>query len=401
MSLRFLILILLGLSVAACGGGDGDANHPHDPGGDDDDIVDENGLIRLERVLPGLGFTQPLLFLQHPDLDNIFYVLQQNGVIWRTDVAAGNRTELVDLRDHYDVSTCGECGLLGMAFHPDFIANGFIYLSFMEGPDNDLTSYVARFHSTDGGETLEGTPDLVRLDILSVEQPFTNHNGGHIAFGQDGFLYAGLGDGGSANDPEGNGQDLNTVLGKMLRLVADGTGDDGNAAPDNILAGGADDRIYAYGLRNPWRWSFDSLTGELWLGDVGQNAYEEVNIIENGGNYGWRCREGFQPTPGINCSPNSAATDPVAVYGHNLGSSITGGYVYRGTDLGEDYQGAYIFGDYISGRIWGLFPQGPEYDRDELLDSSINISSFGEDRNGELYVIDHGGRIYRIFGNED
>jgi glucose/arabinose dehydrogenase len=397
MSLRFLILILLSLGIAACGGGSGGGNNGGDDGG-----VDEDPLIRLERILPNPSFLQPLLILQHPDDDDIFYVVQKNGVIWRTDVDTGTRAEMIDLRDHYDVSTCGECGLLGMAFHPDFAGNGFIYLSFMEGPDDYLTSYVARFRSADNGESLEGAP-LERLDIFSVEQPFTNHNGGHIAFDADGLLYLGLGDGGSSNDPQANGQDLSTVLGKMLRLVADGTSADGDPAPGNILAAEGDPRIFAYGLRNPWRFSFDRQTGDLWLGDVGQNAYEEVDIVVNGGNYGWRCREGLHATPGIgSCTPaGGSAIDPVAEYGHNEGQSITGGYVYRGTGLGDDYQGVYIFGDYVSGRIWGLFPEGPGYDRVELLKSNINISSFGEDRDGELYVVDYGGRIYRIFENED
>jgi glucose/arabinose dehydrogenase len=372
--------------------------HDDDNNGGGDD-ADNDALIRLERVLPNLGFSQPLLFLQHPEMDNIFYVVQQNGIIWRTDITTGNRTELVDLSEHTNLSTCGECGLLGMAFHPDFTSNGFIYLSFMEGSGNSLTSYVARFHSTDNGQSLEGAP-LERLDIFSVGQPFTNHNGGHIAFDAVGLLYLGLGDGGSANDPEANGQDINEVLGKMLRLNAA----DGSAAAGNIYAGQAgDDRIFAIGLRNPWRWSFDSVSGELWLGDVGQNAYEEVDIIENGGNYGWRCREGLHATPGIGpCAlTGGSAIDPVAEYSHNEGNSITGGYVYHGSDLDEDYQGVYFFGDFVSGRIWGLFPEGSGYDRVELLDSEVNISSFGQDRDGELYVVDHGGRIYRIFENED
>jgi glucose/arabinose dehydrogenase len=222
---------------------------------------------------------------------------------------------LVDLTDHYTLTTCNECGLLGMAFHPDFMANGYIYLSFTEGPDsNNMTSQVARFRSADRGQTLAGAPE--RLDILSVAQPFANHNGGHIAFGSDGFLYLGLGDGGSANDPQENGQDINTVLGKMLRMTADGTNADGTGAPDNIVATqGGDARIYAFGLRNPWRWSFDRQSGELWLGDVGQDAFEEVDVIVNGGNYGWRCREGLQPTPGIgNCTlTGGSAIDPVTV----------------------------------------------------------------------------------------
>jgi glucose/arabinose dehydrogenase len=388
---RLFIAVTLAMALTGCHDDDDNSND------DNGDIVDEDALIRLERVLPSLSFSQPVLFLQHPDEDDIFYVVQKNGVIWRTDIGAGTRDELVDMRDHTDLSTCGECGLLGMAFHPDFASNGFIYLSFMEGSDNNLTSFVARFHSADNGQSLEGTPDPVRLDIFSVEQPFTNHNGGHIAFDADGLLYLGLGDGGDANDPQANGQNINTELGKMLRMNPD----DGSAAPGNIYASQAgEDRIFAIGLRNPWRWSFDRQSGDLWLGDVGQGVYEEVDIIVNGGNYGWRCREGLHATSISGCSlTGGSAIDPVAEYGHNEGNSITGGYVYRGTELSGDYQGAYIFGDFGSGRIWGLFPQGPDYDRVELLESGLNISSFGEDSGGELYVVDYGGRIYRILEN--
>lgn len=389
---RLLIACLLVSVTVTCSDSDGNNNG------------NDRSEIRLEQVLAGMAFSKPLLFLQHPGENDIFYVVQQNGVIWRTDLDAETRTQFVNLTDFYNLTTCSECGLLGMAFHPDFAANGFIYLSFTEGPDNNnMTSRVARFRSADDGQTLEPDPanaaTLERTAIFSVAQPFSNHNGGHIAFGPDGFLYVGTGDGGSANDPEQNGQDIDTVLGKMLRL-----NDDGSAAPGNIVATqGGDDRIFAYGLRNPWRWSFDQQTGDLWAGDVGQNAFEEVDIIVNGGNYGWRCREGLQATPGIGActlTGGGSAIDPVAVYGRNEGISITGGYVYRGSELDDDFQGAYFFGDYGSGRIWGLFREGNSFERIELLDSSSNISSFGEDRNGELYVVDHRGGIYRIFAND-
>jgi glucose/arabinose dehydrogenase len=390
MNLRLLIIIFLCLVGFGCHNGGGDGMSRDD---------NEDALIRLERVLPNLSFASPVLFLQHPTLNDIFYVVEQGGMIWRTDIMAGTRAEFVDLNDYYNLSTCGECGLLGMAFHPDFDGNGYIYLSFMEGSGGGLTSYVARFHSGNNGASLDGAPE--RLNIFSVAQPYTNHNGGHIAFGQDNLLYLGLGDGGDANDPGHRAQDVDEVLGKMLRM-----NDDGSAADTNNYADlPGDDRIYAIGMRNPWRWSFDSLTGELWVGDVGQGAYEEVDIIENGGNYGWRCREGRHATPGIPtpCAlTGGSAINPVAEYGRNEGSSITGGYVYRGSDLSMDYDGAYIFGDYVSGRIWALFPDGNgDYDRRELLHSSYNISSFGQDRDGELYVIDYGGgRIYRIFEND-
>jgi glucose/arabinose dehydrogenase len=370
-----------------------------------DDDADNGGndvaaaRIRLQHILTGMTLTKPLLFLQHPVDGDIFYVVQQDGVIWRTDMAAGTRSELVNLADHYSLTNCGECGLLGMAFDPGFATNGFIYLSFTEGPDNDhMTSRVARFRSANNGQSLAmsgGAPE--RTEVFSVSQPFTNHNGGNIVFGPDSLLYLGLGDGGSANDPQQNGQNINTVLGKMLRLNPDGS-----AAAGNLVATqGGDARIFAYGLRNPWRWSFDRETGDLWVGDVGQDAFEEVDIVVNGGNYGWRCREGLQANPNIGaCSLNGPAIDPVAVYGRNEGQSVTGGYVYRGSAL-ADLRGVYVFGDYASGRIWGLTRRGGDYERVELLESHLNISSFSEDRDGELYVIDYNGGIYRIVSKDD
>ncbi|HEX5056979.1 MAG TPA: PQQ-dependent sugar dehydrogenase [Gammaproteobacteria bacterium] len=368
----------------------------HDDGDESND--DATAGIGLEQILAGMHFAHPLLFLQHPGDDNIFYVVQQNGVIWRADLAAGTRSELVKLADHYSLTDCGECGLLGMAFDPGFASNGFIYLSFTEGPDNDhMTSRVARFRSANNGQSLAmsgAAPE--RTEVFSVAQPFTNHNGGNIAFGPDGLLYLGLGDGGSGNDPHQNGQNINTVLGKMLRLNPDGSAAAGNL----IAAQGGDARIFAFGLRNPWRWSFDRETGDLWVGDVGQNTFEEIDLVVNGGNYGWRCREGLQATSGIGACTltGGPAIDPVTVIGRDEGQSITGGYVYRGSAL-ADLRGVYVFGDYASGRIWGLSRRGGDYERAELLKSGLNISSFGEDRNGEIYVIDHtGGGIYRIVG---
>ncbi len=414
---RLLIIALSALLITACGG-DGGRN-PGKFGGnsDDDDDIDNvmSGLdsrpsnttclatnynqpseIELTRIVPSLGFSRPILFLPHPADDDIFYVVQQRGVIWRVNVQAGTRTEFVDLEDYYNLDTCNECGLLGMTFDPDFNSNRTIYLSFNQTVSGQMRSFVARFTATDTNATALETASstLVRTNILNVAQPYENHNGGHIAFGPDGYLYIGLGDGGSANDPPQNGQDTGNLLGKMLRV--DG---DGNAAPDNPFVGQAgEDRIFAYGLRNPWRWSFDRETGDLWLGDVGQNDYEEVDIIVNGGNYGWRCREGLHDNPGVgSCTINGGShINPVAEYDHSEGVSITGGYVYRGASM-EDYAGVYFFGDYGSGRIWGLLPQDDgSYNRILLLDTSLNIASFGEDHDGALYVIDHDGGIYRI-----
>ncbi len=346
-------------------------------------------VISLSRVFPESNFAKPLWMAQQPGDNDTWYVLEQTGSIYRVDTRTTGKSLLLNLKQFYDISTCNECGLLGMAFHPDFNTNGFIYLSFTEGPDDSLISYVARFRSADGGLSFassSGVPE--RTDILKLAQPYSNHNGGHIAFGPDGFLYVGLGDGGWGDDPRNHGQDTSTLLGSMLRLR-----DDGSAAPGN-KAGGQPE-IYAFGLRNPWRWSFDRKTGALWAGDVGQNLYEEVDIVRNGLNYGWRCYEGFHRTKN-QCPELETHEPPVAEYGRTEGISITGGYVYRGQAM-PALEGAYIFGDYGSGRIWGLYPAADgSYERKLLLQSGRSISSFAEDHAGELYVIDHGGELFKI-----
>lgn len=350
---------------------------------------DPQAQISLLPVFPEMVFTRPIWMLQKPGNDSNWYVLEQPGSIYRIDARTQVKTLLLNLGQFYNISNCSECGLLGMAFHPDFAANGFIYLSFTEGSGDSLTSYIARFRSPDGGRSFAftgGVPE--RTNIFQVTQPYSNHNGGHIAFGPDGFLYFGLGDGGSANDPMNHGQNTSTLLGSMLRLR-----DDGSAAPGNKVNGRAE--IYAYGLRNPWRWSFDRDTGELWAGDVGQYLYEEVDIIRNGLNYGWRCHEGFHRTENA-CPEIAPAEPPVAEYGREEGISITGGYVYRGSTL-TALRGAYIFGDFGSGRIWGLYKKADgKYERTLLLASGLNISSFAEDQAGELYVVDYNGSLFRI-----
>ncbi|MGM8226933.1 PQQ-dependent sugar dehydrogenase [Cellvibrio sp. ARAG 10.3] len=352
----------------------------------------ESTAVQLQRVLPELTFSSPVFYLPHPTLNNIDYVVQQRGIIYRVDRNNGTRQQLVNLNDFYTLdNTCGECGLLGMAFDPDFADNGYIYLSFTQGLRNDdLTSFVARFVSNDNGTSLARTGNtLDRIDLISAAQPYDNHNGGHIAFGPDGYLYVGLGDGGSGNDPQNNAQNIDNLLGAMLRITATGAPAPGNNVP------GALPEIYAYGLRNPWRWSFDRETGALWLGDVGQSALEEINIIEAGGNYGWRCYEGDRRTNN-SCTTSGPYVAPVATYGRTEGVSVTGGYVYRGTALPALY-GAYIFGDFGSGRIWALFSDGNgNYQRELLLASGRSISSFAEGRDGELYVVDHSGGIYQI-----
>ena len=285
-----------------------------------------------------------------------------------------------------------------MAFHPDFARNGQVFLSYTGyGGATNLRSRIARYTSPDGGRTLDPASEVI---LLTVDQPYNNHNGGNIVFGPDGDLYIGFGDGGSGGDPQGNGQNKNALLGKMLRIdvnTTQGAQRYGIPADNPFARGGGRPEIYALGLRNPWRWSFDRATGELWAGDVGQTKLEEIDRIERGGNYGWNMKEGTQCyRPATGCS-SAGLIDPVVEYGRTEGTSVTGGYVYRGSAI-PSLVGAYIYGDYVSGRIWRITydPVTGRPSPQLLLDTSYNISSFGEGNDGELYVVSYGGRLYRF-----
>jgi glucose/arabinose dehydrogenase len=341
-----------------------------------------------------LRFEKPLAMVPAPNDAKAWYVVEQRGIVWRiAQTASGfRRTVFADLRDRVDDGP-NEAGLLGIALHPRFAENGRVYLSYT-ADGAPLISRIAEFVSRDGGLTLDAASERI---VLSLEQPYENHNGGNIVFGPDGYLYIGFGDGGSAGDPHGNGQNLDTLLGKLLRLDIDG--DTPYATPpDNPYAkAGGRPEIYASGLRNPWRFSFDRATGALWLADVGQNKWEEIDLIVRGGNYGWNRREGAHCFKSRTCS-SEGLIDPVVEYGHNEGCSVTGGHVYRGRSL-PALAGAYLYADYCSGKIWGLVPRsgGGYASPRTLLETAFRIASFGEDANGELYVLDHqGGRVYRL-----
>jgi glucose/arabinose dehydrogenase len=359
--------------------------------------------IQLQRVFQTVALTGPVAMLQVPGDNSRWFVLEKAGTVRVfPNTASPTATTFIDL----PVNSGGEGGLLGMAFDPNFAANGFVFLSFTE--NTPMVSVVARFAVSPGGATLDQSS---RLDIIRVNQPsFTNHKGGNIAFGSDGLLYLGLGDGGSGGDPDGHGQNTNDLLGDFVRLDVSNSsvatpyvipkGATGNPFQNNPIcpaAGGAQScpEIYASGFRNPWRWSFDSATGDLWVGDVGQNAFEEVDSVQRGGNYGWNCREGFAAFN--NCpTPASNFAEPVADYGRALGQSVTGGYVYRGAQL-SGLVGRYVFGDFETGTIWQLVPNGSGgFAREELLDTSFHISSFGQGNDGELYVVDYLGGPHKI-----
>ena len=329
--------------------------------------------------------------------DRLYVGLQEGRILaFSEDPAANQAKEFLDIRRRVE-DRGNEEGLLGLTFDPTFSENGYFYVYYTApGPRRSVISRFAADVSGPGGA--DPSSEIV---ILEVPQPFRNHNGGQIAFGLDGFLYVALGDGGSSGDPAGNGQNAATLLGSILRI--DVAGLDvavGYAVPrDNPFVGqgsGAREEIWAYGLRNPWRFSFDPLTGELWAADVGQNQFEEVDIIKPGRNYGWNVMEGrecFNPSTGCD---SAGLEPPVAVYGHDDGCSVTGGYVYRGTRLPSLY-GAYVYGDFCSGKIWALRYDGAQVtEQMEIVDTDLRISSFGLGRDGEIYVLSFDGKIYRF-----
>ncbi len=401
--------VFLALWLAACGGDQStdDEREPPGPSGlserpDNQQCLAtrfaQNSTVSLEPLVPEGTFTTPVGVVPHPSDEQLLYVLEQQGTIWKLDLSSASPSpeRFVDLRSYTDVdNSCFECGLFSLAFHPDFEQNGYIYVSMTEGGEalgTALDSYVARFRSEDGGQSLVETGDgqLERTDIYQVEQPANVHNNGRLAFGLDGYLYVSFGDGGSSGS---SAQDPSSPFGSLLRLT-----DEGEAAPGNQVDGGLAE-VFALGLRNPWQWSVDRETGDIWAGDVGQNRTEEINRIVNGGNYGWPCLEGDDPVH--SCTDNSGFEPPVWSYQRGDGRSVTGGYVYRGEQL-DDLYGVYLFSDFASGLLWGLFPT-PEGDleRRQLLDTGGSVVSFGEELNGEVLLVDYqGGQVSRLIAAE-
>ena len=347
--------------------------------------------LALERVFPKLDFRRPLALVQAPETPGRWYVVEQAGrVLTFADRENVERAAVaVDIRGRVDDGP-NEAGLLGLAFHPDYPRQSRVFLSYTRD-GSPLVSVISEFAVGPDGTSFDAGSERV---ILNLDQPYGNHNGGSIVFGPDGYLYIGFGDGGAGGDPRGNGQNTETLLGALLRLDVD-SGAPYAIPPDNPFAeGGGAPEIYAYGLRNPWRYSFDRATGALWLADVGQDKWEEIDIIQKGGNYGWNLREGAHRYARGQAS--GPLIDPVFDYGHDWGCSITGGYIYRGRAI-PPLDGVYVFGDYCSGRVWGLFDEDGGYVARRLLDSDINISSFGEGLDGELYVVDlSGGGLHRL-----
>ena len=358
------------------------------------------GGLTTERAFPNLSFQSPVWLQQSPSAgDDRWFVIEQRGVIktFANDEQAANTEDFLDIASR--VSSGGERGMLGMAFHPDWPASPEVYVSYTRN-QGGTESVISRFTSNDGGTTLDEASEEI---LLTLGQPFDNHNGGQISFGPDRYLYIGFGDGGSGGDPLGSGQDTSTLLGALLRIdVLGGTQPYGIPA-DNPFADGVGGReeIYAWGLRNPWRFSFDRETGELWLGDVGQGEWEEIDLIELGGNYGWDAKEGTRCYDTNPCD-QGPWIDPIVEYDHSNGNrSVTGGYVYRGSAI-ESLRGIYVFADYATGRVWGIFPneQTNQPEMRELMETGQPISSFGEGQNGELYIVHYNGVLARILASD-
>lgn len=353
--------------------------------------------VSLAPALGDVRFSQPTEMVEGPG--RRFYVLEQAGKVKVVARDGGEPTTAIDLTGR--VAAGAEAGLLGIAFDPKFADNGFVYLHFDENvdakPDVAYQSVLARFTSTDGGATFDVATERL---ILKVDHPYANHNGGRISFGPDGMLYWGLGDGGSAGDPRGYAQNKDVLLGKLLRIDIASSGSLPFVSPPSnpFVAGGGRPEIYAYGFRNPWKHSFDRLTGDLWVADVGQMRFEEVNRVVRGGNYGWNIREGRHCYEARECGTDGLI-DPVVEYPRSEGVSVTGGFVYRGTKIPE-LVGKYVYGDFGTGNIWSV--DGSGQPAGELLTTSnLKISTFGQDGDGELFVADYAtGAVQQLVRSE-
>jgi glucose/arabinose dehydrogenase len=356
--------------------------------------------VALTPVVSGLS--SPVQVANAGDGSNRLFVVEQSGTVRVIKNGALLPTPFISIADL--LSTGGERGLLGIAFHPSYKTNGRFFLYFTRRNDGAIA--ISEYHRSSTNPDVATRVGAKR--IITIAHPYTNHNGGRMAFGRDGYLYIGTGDGGSSGDPGNRAQSLDTLLGKMLRINVNGSVGSRNykIPASNPYVGRAGlNEIWGRGLRNPWGWSFDKVTGDMWIGDVGQDKYEEVDrsIVSTkstsggkGVNYGWRIMEGrhcYRPATGCN---TAHLKFPVVEYSHSEGCAVTGGYSYRGSAVLALY-GRYVFGDYCSGRIWtisrtALAPASKVL----LMSTGFNISSFGQDEHGELYVLDLGGTLYKL-----
>lgn len=359
--------------------------------------------VQLSPAFPNLSFSSPVLLTHSGDGTNRIFVVEQPGVIrvFANDTTTQTTDTFLDITGR--LTSGGEMGLLGLAFHPDFENNGLFYVDYTTTQNGPRRTVISEFSAS--GNLADAGSERI---LLEINQFAANHNGGMLEFGPDGYLYIALGDGGNSNDSGNNGQNRTTLLATILRIDVNNQADTLQYAipPSNPFVGegnGVREEIFAYGLRNPWRFSIDQQTGQLWVGDVGQKRQEEIDIIVSGSNYGWPIMEGFEcfnrnnsDNPLPNCD-QTGLTLPLIDYDHGLGCSVSGGYVYRGSRL-PALTGAYVYGDYCTGRIWLLRYENGSVTADSLLlDTNLAISSFGTDEIGELYVCDiDAGRIYHF-----
>jgi glucose/arabinose dehydrogenase len=354
-------------------------------------------IYTLQNAFPNLTFSNPVFLTSAGDSTDRVFVVQQSGIIkvFQNDGSTNIAKTFLDITDR--VVSGGEMGLLGLAFHPDYKNNGYFYVNYTTTTPY-MRTVIARFQVTSNPDSADKNSEL---QILTYKQPFSNHNCGWLGFRpSDGYLYIGVGDGGSGGDPNNYAQNIDSLLGKILRIDIDNPDSVRNYGipPDNPFVdstGAVRKEIFAWGMRNPWRDSFDPVTDWFWCADVGQGAWEEIDIIENGKNYGWRCYEGTHPYNTSGCD-YPEYIDPIWEYPHGAECSITGGYVYRGPDVPQ-LQGKYIYGDYCSAKIWSL-----EYDgispptNTYLLNAPSSLLSFGVSQNNELFILCSNGKIYKF-----
>jgi len=368
-----------------CGGGGSDSTSPP---------PSEPLTLTFTPIASSLA--SPTAIVHAGDGSNRLFVVEQQGQVrlLRNGVLA--LTPFLNISDR--LVSGGEQGLLGLAFPPDYVEKGYFYVNYTRLLDG--ATVISRFHISPDPDIADSASEEV---LLVVSQPFTNHNGGQLAFGPDGMLYVALGDGGGSGDPQGNAQNPGTLRGSLLRLDVESGVIPYQVPQDNPFVADllSRDEIWATGLRNPWRFSFDRLTGDLYIGDVGQGSIEEINFqaaaATGGANYGWNILEGPDCfNPAVGCVEPTDYVPPVAFYNHSLGCSVTGGFVYRGPG-NPDMQGRYLYGDFCSGRIWSLRLVGNIWENELITQTTFSISSFGEDEEGRLYLADYtDGAIYRI-----
>jgi hypothetical protein len=376
------------LLAAACAGGSDEGMDTSPPGTDtrraaptssgaaepESERPGPGGFLELEEVVSGLD--SPVHAAAAPGERGRLYVVEQSGRIRVLDGTTVLDEPFLDITEK--VRSGGEQGLLSVAFHPEYEENGLFYVNYT---NNAGDTRVEEYRS-DAGDAAEGSRML-----LAVDQPYANHNGGQVVFGPDGLLYVGMGDGGAGGDPEDRAQNLGSRLGKLLRLDVDDPG--------------ADWELVAYGLRNPWRFSFDRVTGDLWIADVGQEEFEEIDFVpaaEVGEllNFGWDAFEGSAVYEDKEPSPGGRLVQPISEYTHEFGCSVTGGFVYRGSDVAGEARGRYFYGDYCTGRVWSLARWRGEVMRRGQMFRVPQLSSFAEDADGELFLVSQGGTIYRL-----